>query len=68
MEIIKVLPEDLSNRFRSKQDLYRLQKFDHNNLVLISQYFINNFILIFQILTNMFIIYFLHTTIDHFTF
>ena len=54
MEITKVLPEDLSNRFRSKQDLYRLLKFDRNNLVLISQYFINNFIFIFQILTNMF--------------
>ena len=28
MEWIKVLPEDLAHKFRSKNDLYRLLKYD----------------------------------------
>ena len=28
MELVKVLPEDLSKKFRSKRDLYKLLKYD----------------------------------------
>ena len=28
MDIVKVLPEDLANKFRSKHDLYQLLRYD----------------------------------------